>query len=94
MTLKLTNIFTNLRNKVAQAKAIRQRKKADPAFKANDDQRVAVEKAYAKKTFKQRWALTGEYAQERSYSLKWRLNWALLIVGFLIAGTYIVLFFA
>lgn len=83
-----------MKQKLKDIQTIRRRKKTDPDFKASDAQRVAVEKAYAKKTFKQRWALTGDYAQERAYNLKWRLNWALLIVGFLIAGTYIVLFFA
>lgn len=94
MKSKLIKGLTNLKQKLSDKRAIRQRKKEDPDFNASDNQRVAVEKAYAKKTFKQRWALTGDYAEARSYALKWHLNWALLIMGFLIAGTYIILFFA
>jgi hypothetical protein len=90
----LAKFWQHIQQKLQNRRSIRQKRAQDPNFKAADDQRVAVEKAYQHRTFKEKWALTGDYAQSRSYQLKWRLNWALLIVGFLIAAVYIILFFA
>lgn len=83
-----------MKAKWQQVRTIRSKRQSDPEFKAADDQRMAAEKQYQRKTFKEHVALSGGYAEEHAYTLKWRLNWALLVVGFLIAAVYIILFFA
>lgn len=85
--------MTAFKQKFAERKAIRQRRKTDPDFRSSDDQRLAAEKVYQKRTLKEKLALTGAYAEEKSYTLKWRLNWAILIIGFLTAFVYVILFF-